>query len=311
MNLKTILLIGALVPSLMLSAQADFRPLSGNQEIIDNCIDSVVYLVRQDYVLQSVNHPAMTYGRGGNKYFGRMYTLAVLADGKLWCDDKIITPWVGDLNYQEYETIDSLKPILFDAWARPLNKSKFNLVKPDTLLKITSYDSLMKISGIYTYCIDQKVKGLQMLSMNRSDAGWLILGSSDADLNLNDTALIKLSIYKEKPEFSPGELSGKIKNPGNAAKITGGFYILPSYSIGRVDWKLSGILGKKVLNYHVSLIPEMPVTVANAPEVKLPLTPINPQIPDKKSGNKQDNKKAGKRKADVTRPESEKNDTPK
>jgi len=306
MNLKTILFIGAFVPSFWLSAQTDFRFLSGSQEIVYNCIDSVAYLVRQDYVLQSVNYPDLTYGRGGNKYFGRMYTLAVLADGKLWCDDKIISPWVGDLNYQEYATIDSLKPLLFDAWARPISKSKFNPVKADTLLNIATYDSLMGKSGIYSYCIAQKEKGLQITPMNRSDAGWLVLGTSETDLKINDTVPIKLTIYKEKPEFSDGDPSGKIKNPSNTTNITGGFYILPSYTVGSVDWKLSGIFRKKVLNYFVALIPEKPATGVIAPEVKLPLTPIRPELPNKKGEKKQNGQKADKRKVDAKSPDNKK-----
>ena len=293
MKLKFFILISILMNSLIIKAQQDFRLLSGNQEIVQNCIDSVVYLIRQDYVLQSGNNPSLAFGRGENKYFGRIYSLAVLAEGKLWCDNKILTPWTGDPNYQEYSTIDTLKPVLSDVWGRPVYSSKFSPVKPDSLIKMTLYDSLMKKSGICTYSTDTKAKGLQIRYLAKSDAGWLVLGNTDADLNLNDTIRIKFSIYKEKPEYADKELPGKIKSPNNPAKVTGGIYILPLYSSGRVEWQLSGIVVKKLLNYRVSAIPEKPVIII--PEAKKPLTPINQKPPEDQEKNTK-KKKSGKNK---------------
>ena len=52
MKSKSILLIYLLLNGFTLTAQQDFKVFSGNQEIVQNCIDSVVYLIRQDYVLQ-------------------------------------------------------------------------------------------------------------------------------------------------------------------------------------------------------------------------------------------------------------------
>ena len=292
MKLKSFIYIYILLSSFTLKAQQDFRLLSGNQEIVQNCIDSVVYLIRQDYVLQSGNNPSLAFGRGENKYFGRIYTLAILADGKLWCDNKVLTPWTGDLNYQEYSTIDTLKPVLSDVWGRPVYSSKFSQVKPDTLIKMPFYDSLMKKSGIYSYRIDTKSKGLKVRYQVKSDAGWLVLGNTDADLNLNDTIRIKFSIYKEKPEYTDKELPGKIKSPNNPAKVTGGFYILPLYSAGRVEWQLSGIVVNKLLNNRVAAIPEKPVI--NTPEAKKPLTPINQKPPEDQEKNTK-KKKSGKK----------------
>ena len=292
MKLKSFIYIYILLSSLTIKAQQDFRLLSGNQEIVQNCIDSVVYLIRQDYVLQSGNNPSLAFGRGENKYFGRIYTLAILADGKLWCDNKVLTPWTGDPNYQEYSTIDTLKPVLSDVWGRPVYSSKFSQVKPDTLIKMPFYDSLMKKSGIYSYRIDTKSKGLKVRYQVKSDAGWLVLGNTDADLNLNDTIRIKFSIYKEKPEYTDKELPGKIKSPNNPAKVTGGFYILPLYSAGRVEWQLSGIVVNKLLNNRVAAIPEKPVI--NTPEAKKPLTPINQKPPEDQEKNTK-KKKSGKK----------------
>ena len=159
-------------------------------------------------------------------------------------------------------------------------------------MKVALYDSLMKKSGICAYTNEGKTKGLQILPQGKSDAGWLIFGSTDADFNLNDTARVKLSIYKEKPEYSDRELPGKIKSPNNPARLAGGFYILPWYSAGRVEWQLSGIVVRKLLTYRVASIPEKPVI--NIPEVKKPLTPIN-QKPQEDQDKKTKNKKTGKK----------------
>jgi len=294
MKLKSFILIIILLSGMMLQAQQDFRLLSGNQEIVQNCIDSVVYLIRQDYVLQSSKNPALVYGRGENKYFGRIYNIAVLADGKLWCDNRVLTPWEGDPNYQEYLAIDTLKPLLSDATARPVYGNKFIPVKPDTLMKIVPYDSLMKKSGIFTYGIDATTKGLQILHLSKADAGWLVIGNAENDLALNDSTRIKLAIYKDKPDYADKELPGKIKNPNNQTRVAGGFYILPLYSAGNVEWQLSGIILKKPSHYSVAIIPEKPVI--NTLEAKKPLTPINQQPLEDQDNKKIKNKKSIKNK---------------
>ncbi|MCX6276552.1 MAG: hypothetical protein NT004_00465 [Bacteroidetes bacterium] len=293
MKLKSFILFFILISSLTIKAQQDFRFLSGNQEIVQNCLDSVVYIIRQDYVLQSGNNPALVFGRGENKYFGRIYAVAVLADGKLWCDNKLLTPWAGDPNYQEYLTIDTLKPTLSDASARAVYSNKFIQVKPDTLMKMPANDSLMKISGIYAYSLNTTAKGLKIQYLAKSDAGWLALGNNDSDLNLNDSSRIKLSIYKDKPEYADKELPGKIKSPSNPTRVAGGFYILPLYSAGKVEWQLSGVVVKKLLNYRVASIPEKPAI--NTPEPKMPLTPINQKPPEDQNSKNTKKKKSGKK----------------
>jgi hypothetical protein len=234
------------------------------------------------------------FGRGENKYFGRIYHIAVLAEGKLWCDNKITTPWKGDPNYQEYLAIDTLKPVLSDANARPVYSNKFIPVKPDTLIKNVSYDSLMNKSGMFTYAIDATTKGLQILHLNKVDAGWLVLGNADNDLALNDSTYIKLAIYKDKPDYADKDLPGKIKNPINPNRLAGGFYILPFYHTGSVEWKLSGIVVKNSSNYIVASIPQK--SVINTPETKKPLTPINQKLPENQDNKKRKNKKSEKNK---------------
>ncbi|MEI6579562.1 MAG: hypothetical protein WCN92_08900 [Eubacteriales bacterium] len=293
MKLKSFILFFILISNLTIKAQQDFRFLSGNQEIIQNCLDSVVYIIRQDYVLQSVNNPALVFGRGENEYFGRIYAFAVLADGKLWCDNKTLTPWAGDPNYQEYLTIDSLKPTLSDASARAVYSNKFIQVKPDTLMKMPANDSLMKISGTYAYSLNTKAKGLKIHYLAKSDAGWLVLGNTDNDLAPNDSTRTKLAIYKDKPDFADKEFPGKIKTPNNPTRVAGGFYILPLYTAGSVEWQLCGIVVKQLLNYRVAAIPEKPVI--NTPEPKMPLTPINQKPPEDENSKNTKKKKSGKK----------------
>lgn len=254
-------------------AQHDFRLLSGNQEIIQKAIDSAIVIVRQDYVLQSTNNPALTFGRGDNPFFGRKYAIAVLSENHLLFDISLKTPWFDDPNYTEYRGSDTLKPILKEAWAKPIYGNTYIQIVTDTSLLTCQIDSVFKSNGIGICPSPFTATGLKIKPMDSDREGWLVLGSSETDLSDNDTLPVKVTIYREKPEYNPTERAGKIKSPAQPAKILGGFFVFPEYRMGTVQFYMSGIFIKKILNYYVAAIPERQTLAPKTQDI-VPLKPI-------------------------------------
>jgi len=254
-------------------AQQDFRLLSGNQEIIQNAIDSAIVIVRQDYVLQSRNNPSLNFGRGDNRFFGRKYALAVLSGKKLLFDISLESPWLEDPTFAEYKDIDTLRPVLSETWVRPVYGNSYTKIIKDSLPDPLNNDSLYKMNGIGICPSPLPVAGLHVKILDTVRDGWLVLVSSELDLSLNDTIPVKMIIYREKPEYIRADRAGKIKPPSQPTKILGGIFVLPEYRMGTVQFYLSGIYIKKILNYYVTSIPEIQMP-SQKPNSEIPLKPI-------------------------------------
>src|SRR6516225_6354876 len=113
MNRTCIIILALLTMSLPLAAQTssiDASFISGDQKLVRMAIDSSLCILRQEYTL--TNRSGNEYGRNGRSYFGKSYTIGVLAEGKIWTDSRIRRPWDMDGNYDRFRGIDSIKPRL-------------------------------------------------------------------------------------------------------------------------------------------------------------------------------------------------------
>lgn len=75
--------------------------LQNNHNLISKAIDGAVYLVRQEYVLETPDGKPMT--RGILNYFGKSYSIGVLVKRDLWIPSSLRKPWNNDSNFKEYE----------------------------------------------------------------------------------------------------------------------------------------------------------------------------------------------------------------
>jgi hypothetical protein len=249
--------------SSFLFAQLDISKglISDDQRFVRQAIDSALVIVRQDYVLKSTTGLDSTeWGRSGNPWFGRGYSLGVIAGDFVWVNSRINTPWAGDPNLKKYEKADTLKPLLSNAGIRHLYCPKYIEAERNHV------DSLLS-----SYKFRHSAKGLNFGNTHGDQQGWIVLAYSQKPLADNDTSKIELSIYKASVIFndSIGEaLLNKIPDKEN---IIGGIFITTQITTGNVQLLISGILTRKLLNWYIyALVP----TQKTALDDDIQLTPI-------------------------------------
>ncbi len=259
--------------NITLYSQITKNLFTSEQEFISKATDSVLYIIRQDYVLRDTtqNNPN-EYGRGGKEYFGRIYTLAIASENKLWCDAKIRTPWLLDANYNPYKRIDSIKPYLSKTAIRPINQRKF-MPSDIQLFEIQSeYDSLLSKINLCYFIFKTPIKEIKNIKETKDSTGWVILAYTSEDITRNDSCNINIAIYKAQPQFKSAEVDAVIKSPAITQNILGGIYINPIFSVGKIELLFSGILNKRTLYWYVSSLPKQGIKVQNSENH---LTPIN------------------------------------
>jgi hypothetical protein len=286
-NMKKLILITAIVFQVFIAnAQIELNILSGNQEIVKNSLDSIVYIISQDYVLQSLKNPLAQYGREGNERFGRVYFLAMLSGAKLWSNTNILKPWEKDEAFATYSTIDTLTPVVKNTWYRLASGGSFQKLDNPVGSNLKMPDTVYTNNQIMFFDFDDHGSGLPLRFMNNTPGGWLVLGTIPDGFNLADSIPVPLTIYKESPEFVSGEIKARIRTPQNENKIAGGFYLLPAYGKGTVQWMLSGIYVKVFVNNYLSAIapfPETPRTGKAEPDVITPIKETEPEIKSEES----------------------------
>ncbi|WPP49135.1 hypothetical protein [Catalinimonas niigatensis] len=94
--------------------------LQDNQNLVSKAIDGAVYLVRQEYLLESASGERL--GRGILSYFGKEYSIGVLVDRDLWIPSYVREPWVNDPNFEEYE--NEYEPICSYTKIKQINSEK-------------------------------------------------------------------------------------------------------------------------------------------------------------------------------------------
>ena len=75
--------------------------LKNNQDLILQATEGAVYLIHQEYQLQSPSGELV--GRGIYDHFGEIYRIGVLVDRDLWMPASVASPWQDDPNYKEYQ----------------------------------------------------------------------------------------------------------------------------------------------------------------------------------------------------------------
>ncbi len=283
---KLILIMAIVLQAWMANAQIDLNILTGNQEIVKNSLDSIVYIIRQDYVLQSLNNPLAQYGREGNEHFGRVYFLAMLADAKLWCNADILKPWDKDEAFAAFSTIDTLMPVIKNTWFRLASGGSFQKLDHPVGSNPQKPDPVYTDNQIMFFDFDAHGSGLPLSFMNNTPGGWLVLGAIPDGFHQADSIPIPLTIYKENPEFVSGEIKARIRTPLNESKIIGGFYLHPAYGKGTVQWMLAGMYAKMIINTYISAIapyPEKPQTGKPDTDVITPIKEPEPEVKPEES----------------------------
>lgn len=275
------------------NAQSNLRLFTGNQEMVIKAIDSALVIIRQEYILQSLSDTALRYGSEGKSFFGRSYTLGVIAENKLWCSNSIRTPWVEDSNFVKYRQSDSLIPVLSKQYIRYINQTNYIEFSNDSIL--IKNDSLSAQNSVTEFILKKSLPGLKVDSII-SKEGWLVIAYSEKELTENDTCQIEWLVFKQKPDYQKNETTGKVKIPEIKGHIIGGTLIDTKFKIGAIDFYLVGILYKGLMNWSIaSTISKRYSQPTSIVKDQGSITPIDsPQKKEDQSISKKQKKKTNK-----------------
>ena len=229
-----------------LFAQLDISKglISDDQRFVRQAIDSALVIVRQDYVLKSTTGLDSTeWGRSGNPWFGRGYTLGIIAGDFVWANIRTNTPWAGDPNLKKYEKADTLKPKLSNAVIRHMYCTKYiDAERNDGDSLLASFKFL------------QSSMGLKFGNTQGDQQGWIVLAYSQKPLAENDTSKIELSIFKTNVIFNDSTGEALLNKVPEKENIIGGIFVTTQITTGNIQFLISGILNKKLLNWYIQAI---------------------------------------------------------
>jgi len=250
MSRTCITILALLSMSLPLTAQTtssiDASFISGDQKLVRMAIDSSLCILRQEYTL--TNRSGNEYGRNGKSYFGKAYTIGVLAVGRIWTDSRILRPWDEDGNYDRFRTIDSIKPLLSGTFVRKVVSSGYTAVRADTSLHSTD-------SALAVYHSPDTLPSISLVNNYRDRGGWLVVVASREAIGMSDTLPVGYTIYKAQPQFTAKGTRGYLKNMPVKENVIGGVYFQSSVRLGRIIFAAAGILGKDKEGWYIQLFP--------------------------------------------------------
>lgn len=238
----------------------DIRPL----------VESSMYLIRQDYALQSTKDSSL-YGRNNKRYYGRVYHVAVLSKDTLWFDSRITTPWEGDKAFNDKYKADSAnyKPVLTDTYTRCLGDVHPEFVEALDFKPVVD-ENRKDISWVEWKTAN--LKTIANLRESRLPAGcvvWVKKGNCDGD-----TCNVTLNFQNVTVQFDDKSREAQIKSTAvSIFTLTpiGGVFFTKESDVGSLTVKFAGLVMQKGLSYKLSPLPEI-----------MRLTSINTPKPEKK-----------------------------
>jgi len=250
--------------------------LTTNQELILNALDSTLFIVKQEYTIKTNNlDKNIEFGKDGNPYFGKHYSLGILSDGDLYVNKGILNPWAFDSNYFKYKHVDTLQPSLSKAYLRNIKSNQFKDIPPS----IGYSDSANAKLPVCMFTDINFPKGIRKKNHDNSVEGWIVLVYTENPISSNDTSThFKYAIYKTTLKFENNQ--AKLDNIPVTSNLIGGVFVTLKYSTGQIMFYASGILFKKMNTYFLSRMPEKIITQKD-----------DLQIIDKNSNDKKEKKK--------------------
>ncbi|MDF9798775.1 hypothetical protein OKW21_004038 [Catalinimonas alkaloidigena] len=187
--------------------------LQNNQNLVNKAIDGAIYLVRQEYMLESSSGERL--GRGILDYFGKTYRIGVLVNRDLWLPSSIREPWRTDPNFKEYEadfepfcSLTKVKAINSDNDYRVFEIKKLNLESPLTSFKpgvagLNASDSLPQNGKLLVYYVEEDNSPdesvIKSTNINLNQISWDNEGMAEVkDIQFKDRMILGGALFVEK-----------------------------------------------------------------------------------------------------------------
>ncbi len=219
-----------------------------DQAFVYDALKNNVFLIRQEYILQ--DKQGKIYGRGENNYYGVQHYFGVVSDKVLWCSELVNKPWETD---KSAVITPEFTPVLDKIYIRGDESGSFEKIQRTNLKDADQ----KKLAEHKLYCLYFDKKGVQLKPGHKSANGWAMMAYTEKPVE-NEKANIKWAIFKRKLNFQGTDNFALIENfPDNIENILGGAFFEPVFSDGEINFMLTGIIQKQVLNWYVYIIPDL------------------------------------------------------
>jgi hypothetical protein len=260
--------------------------LSANQKLIEDAICDGLFVVQQNYQIKDTSTTPPTFYRWGNDpHLGTVYVVGIKVNGGFYSESKILFPWNGHTNYEQYRNIAHYVPVISATNLRPSDSTHFITMPFDPTACKLQADSLTVFvkSDLFVG------KGFRENYSPGKKEGWLAWIIADKQFYVVDTLPYSFLIYRTELVYEQAKRRYEIKNPMTNKEILGGLYIVPELSdIGQITFNLSGVLinidnkwNVVRLDQNTSASPLQPVQQTSGGLTPSGLTPVRPNTVEK------------------------------
>lgn len=227
--------------------------------MIQKAVEGSLYIVKTEYVLQTINsEPGQRYGRGNRSYFGQSTGLGVHVDTVLMVSPHVTTPWINDPYFEPFANSDTIRPILSTISFKPLNESNFSSLSTRKLLIMEDSLSRPETNGIIRF----SEGGLALSKAPSDSTGWVILIYHEDRSELDSLKNTRVNVYRPQPKFFSSPGIAKIRPPITTENLLGGIYVIPVYSTGQIQLQAWGMVYQKDSGWYIIAFPEIPHSVS-------------------------------------------------
>lgn len=218
---------------------SSFSPLkSPNQQIIEQVVNSGVFIVKQSYEL--ADSADNRYGLSGNKEFDIDCTLAIKIKNGFLVSERAVHPWDFNTRFNQYRS--AYTPKLFPTqFSEVGNQCKYD--------SITIYESKLKsVSSGLLYAQESEQffnDGFALGGNIGENDGWIVWFTKKKGTSLLNSTDLNISIIQKNLNISSGDNASyfyQIDSLTTSDEIVGGIFLIPEViSVGHMELKLCGV----------------------------------------------------------------------
>jgi len=214
-----------------------------NSSFIENNVRNNLVIIQQNYQLKDITvekkgllgigKKQSLFGRGGNKYFGTVYTIGVKTENGYYTDGRAVLPWLYDSNYNEYRSSNQYVPVISETNYRLWSVQKYQTFGFNSDPSNLNKDSVLFIKGKLgepRLLIDPKTG---------DQKGWIVWVVKDSKATEPDAFSLSTQAIELKFDASTGiaEFNGSVPRQ----VFSGLFVIEQQNNRGQIVTVLSGL----------------------------------------------------------------------
>lgn len=249
MKKTSLLIIMMLSYGIAMTQSFDFNFKSNNQLLIEDAVKQGFIIIRQSYQLcDTTANPYTYFGKNNDDFFGQTFSLGIITEKGIYCNNQAICPWNFDTSFEDYRNT-KYKPVLYQTYYRFLTNSTYQEIKYDRDSLNIMYSNLL-----YSIDFDGFEDGFVVDNQQGEKQGWLVLVDTNDHISVNDTVPFRMSIYRSPLIFSNDSAQYNIEVKSMYDSFIGGVYITPTITaVGQITFVLSGIVQNN--NHNWIIIP--------------------------------------------------------